>query len=393
VEKIPITKMDFSGNELDYIRQVLDSGWVVQGPMVTAFEERVADISGVKHAVAVNSCTSALHLSLVALGIGPGDEVLVPSFTFVASANAVEQTGARPVFCDVELGTFNIDVKDARSRITKNTRAIMPVHQFGLCADMPEILDLAKKHGLFVVEDAACAIGSRIGDAASGSFGTTGCFSFHPKKLITSGEGGAITTDDDDLARLFRSLRDHGASMSDLARHGKKGSSFLPEYHRVGYNYRMTDLEGAVGRAQIERFDDILGMRLEAASRYDALFDGSDLFVIPGAPRGYLHTYQSYALIYHGGMGVDRISLDDVEELNRRRNEIMMKMEEMGVATRQGAQAVHILDFYRKTYGISPSDYPFSYMADRLSVSLPMYHHITEEEQKRVGEVLMTCAA
>ena len=392
MKKIPITRMDFSGKELEYIRQVLDSGWVVQGPMVKAFEEQVADICGVKHAVVVNSCTSALHLSLVGLGIGPGDEVIVPSFTFVATANAVEQTGARTVFCDVHLDTFNIDVKDAESRITKNTRAIIPVHQFGLCADMPAILDLAEQHDLSVIEDAACAFGSRIGDSASGSFGTTGCFSFHPKKVITSGEGGAITTDDDDRAELFRSLRDHGASTSDHARHGKEGSSFLPEYHRVGYNYRMTDLEGAVGRAQVERFEDILELRRDVVSRYNALLGGSDVFDIPDVPDGYLHTYQSYCLKYHGGTGVDGIALDDVEDLNHRRNEIMMKMEEMGVATRQGAQAVHILDFYRKTYDIRPSDFPSAYIADRLSVSLPMYHHITEEEQKRVIEVLMICA-
>ena len=220
---IPITRPCFDESEFELIRQPLERGWLVQGPFVAEFERAFADFVGTPLARATSNCTTALHLALEALGIGEGDRVIVPAFTYIASANAVEYTGARVVFCDIDLTTFNLDLAKLQALLEadqgRSIRAIMPVHLFGLCADMPAILALSERYGLKVVEDAACGTGARIGVQHAGTFGEAGCFSFHPRKSITTGEGGMVTTRDAELAAKVSCLRDHGAGKSDLQRH------------------------------------------------------------------------------------------------------------------------------------------------------------------------------
>lgn len=228
MDKIPITRTVFGPEELRAVQLPLESGWVVQGPYVKQFEERFTAFTGAQAAVATSSCTTSLHIAVAALGLKPGDEVIVPAFTWVATANVVEYMGATPVFCDIDLASFNIDVARIEALITPHTVGIIPVHLFGLCADMGPIMALAQSHGLWVVEDAACAFGAWYAGQHAGTFGDAGCFSFHPRKSITTGEGGMITTGRADLERLARSLRDHGASRSDLARHQSSAAFLLP---------------------------------------------------------------------------------------------------------------------------------------------------------------------
>src|SRR5438034_1799804 len=248
---IPITKPVFDESDLASILEPLKSGWVVQGRFVKEFEDRFAAMTKSPHAVATSSCTTALHIAMAALGVKRGDEVLVPAFTWIATPNCVEYMGARPVFVDVDLETFNIDVHQIEQHITPRTRGIIPVHLFGLSADMDPIMDIARKHGLFVVEDAACGFDSWYRGIHVGTFGDIGAFSFHPRKAITTGEGGMITTQSGPLDALARTLRDHGASRSDLERHQQQYSFLLAHYRHVGFNYRMTDLQGALGVAQM----------------------------------------------------------------------------------------------------------------------------------------------
>ncbi|MCI0472589.1 MAG: DegT/DnrJ/EryC1/StrS family aminotransferase, partial [Ignavibacteria bacterium] len=267
--KIPITKTSFLESDFNAVRQVLESGWVVQGPKVLEFEDNWSSFTGSKHSVAVTSCTTALHLSLIASGIREADEVIIPSFTWIATVNAIEYCGARPVFCDINLNTFNIDAVKAEELITDKTKAIIPVHLFGLSADMDSIMELAGKHNLKVIEDAACGFGAFYGGKHVGNFGDFGCFSFHPRKAITTGEGGMITVNLEESELLLRSLRDHGASISDLQRHTGMQPYLLPDFTNLGYNYRMTDIQAVLGVMQLKRADEILRKRTEVANRYD----------------------------------------------------------------------------------------------------------------------------
>ena len=250
--QVPITKPFFDEAEKEAIQGPLETGWVVQGPNVHKFEELFAQYTGSRFALATSSCTTALHMALAALGIGPGDEVIVPAFTFIASANVVEYQGARPVFFDIDLDTFKVDVTQIESAVSDRTKAIMPVSLFGLSVDMDPILGIAGKHSLSVVEDAACAIGSLYKGRHAGTLADIGCFSLHPRKVITTGEGGMLTTHNQELAELMEAMRSHGGTISDLERH-KKGSFALPEHNVLGYNYRMTDLQGALGVTQMAK--------------------------------------------------------------------------------------------------------------------------------------------
>ena len=372
---VPITRPWFSDAEAAAVADVLGTGWVSQGPRVAAFETAFADRMGARHAVAVCSCTTGLHLVLVALGIGPGDEVLMPSFTFVASANVVEYCGARPVFADIDLATFNVDVDDLARRITPATRAIMPVHLFGLSAPMDPLLALARAHGLAVVEDAACAIGSTYAGRPVGVLGKAGCFSLHPRKIITTGEGGMITTDDGGLAAHLRSLRSHAATVSDLERH--RGDGFLlPAFAEVGFNYRMTDIQAAVGLAQMPKLDTIIGRRVELASRYTAALARIPWLVLPRVPDGWIHPFQSYVTLV-------------AEDAPIGRDELARRLHVKGIATRQGTHAVHALDFYAKRYGLNPADYPRAWAADRQTLTLPLFPQMTETEQGAVIDALL----
>jgi perosamine synthetase len=369
---IPVTKPCLGQEEIRAVADRLISGWVVQGPKVREFEERYAAFVGSRFARATTSCTTALHLSLLALGIGPGDEVLVPAFTYVATANAVLYCGATPVFVDIDIRTFNVDVAQIESRITDRTRMILPVHEFGLSADMDAILAVAGKHELLVVEDAACACGARYRGRHVGTFGKAGCFSFHPRKAITTGEGGMITTNDERLAQQIDVLRAHGASTSDLARHQSKDGFVLPEFNELGYNYRMTDIQGAIGVEQMKKLGWILDQRCARAERYTAQLAGIPGLQTPFVPQGYEHVYQSYVTL--------------VEASPEERDRVALELQGRGIATRQGTHAVHALGLYRKRFGLRPEDYPVAWKADRQSMTLPLYATMTDEEQDYVVE-------
>jgi len=387
---IPITRPCFDEAEFEMVRQPLERGWLVQGPFVAQFEQLFADFTGAAFAKATSNCTTALHLALLGLGLGEGDKVLVPSFTYIASANAVEYTGASVAFCDIDPATFNLDLHKAEAMLEadRSIRAIMPVHLFGLCVDMPRVMDLARRFDLKVVEDAACAMGARLDGKHAGTFGHAGCFSFHPRKSITTGEGGMLTTANGDLSALVSSLRDHGAGKSDLQRHQEKGGSLLPGFAVRGYNYRMTDLQGAIGVAQMGKAARILDARSALASRYDAALAGLSFLRTPAVPDGYTHGYQSYVCLYTGGEDLGNHPAAQVDRLNIKRNDLMARLEAQGIATRQGTHAVHTLEYYRDRYGLQDADFPGAYAADRLSIALPLYVGMTDEEFDTVVRAL-----
>ena len=271
--------------------------WVVQGPYTKEFEEKWSEFTGAKHSIAVTSCTTALHLSLAALGLQPGDEVIVPAFTWISSANVVEHLNAK-VVCDIDLKTFNIDVSQIEEKITPKTKAIIPVHLFGLSSDMSPILDIAQRYGLWVVEDAACGFGARYKKKHVGTLGDTGCFSFHPRKAITTGEGGMITTNNDALAERMRSMRDHGAAISDFQRHHGARPYLLADHPYAGFNYRMTDIQASLGVTQMERADSIINERQSLATKYKKALDRLDFFQMPFEHKNYIHGYQSFPCVF-----------------------------------------------------------------------------------------------
>lgn len=381
---IPITKAVFGIEEEQAIVEPLRSGWVVQGRFVKAFEDKFATFVAAPHAIATTSCTTALHIAVAALGLKPGDEVIVPAFTWISTANVVEFMGGRPIFCDIDLATYNLDVAQIEQHITPRTVGIIPVHLFGLAADMNSILELARKHRLWVVEDAACGFGTRYYGRHVGTFGEMGCFSFHPRKAITTGEGGMIVTTDPELNRLCRVLRDHGAERTDFDRHQQKWAFLLAEYNHLGYNFRMTDLQGAVGAVQMDRAEWILQERTRRARQYDALLAELDWLQTPLVPSGYIHGYQAYVTCFRP----EPPTLANVERLHAQRNQLMLTLEERGIATRQGTHAAALQNFYVQKYGLVPEQFPNAYLAEKLSLALPLYPQMTDEEQSLVCDSL-----
>jgi dTDP-4-amino-4,6-dideoxygalactose transaminase len=377
---IPITKPFFGAEELRAVQLPLESGWVVQGIFVREFEKKFSTFTGTPFSVATTSCTTALHVAVAALGLKPGDEVIVPAFTWVSTANVVEYMGARPVYCDIDLRTFNMDVSQIETLITSRTVGIIPVHLFGLCADMGPILETARKYHLWVVEDAACAFGAWYRGRHAGTFGEMGCFSFHPRKSITTGEGGMITTASPELDRLSRILRDHGASRTDFDRDSMKSAFLLADFNQLGYNYRMTDIQGALGCVQTDRAEWILTERSRRAKVYDEMLTNREWLEIPTVPEGYVHGYQAYVCLFQP----EEPTLKNVDRLNGRRNKLMMRLEEKGIATRQGTHAPVIQGYYAEKYGLRPEHFPNAYIADRLSLTLPLYVQMTEAEQALV---------
>lgn len=378
---IPITKTYFGDEEMRAVQLPLESGWVVQGPFVKKFEEQFSAFTGARFSVATSSCTTALHIAVAALGLKPGDEVIVPAFTWVSTANVVEYMGAKPIFCDIDLRTFNIDTEQIEALITPRTVGIIPVHLFGLCAEMDAVMKIAGKHNLWVVEDAACAFGSWYKGRHAGTFGDMGCFSFHPRKSITTGEGGMITTEQESFDRLSRSLRDHGASRSDHARHNEKAAFLLAEYNHLGYNFRMTDIQGALGCAQLDRAQWILNARTACARRYDEMLADLEWLDPPVVPEGYRHGYQAYVCLFRP----EQPSLKNVAHLHEQRNEVMMLLEGKGISTRQGTHAPVIQGYYAEKYKLLAEQFPNAYIADRLTLTLPLYPQMTQEEQELVS--------
>lgn len=374
---VPIARTSLTEVEVQSVLAPLQSGWLVQGPKVLEFEEKWSAFTGAKHSIAVTSCTSALHLSLVALGFQPGDEAIVPAFTWVATANVIEHLGGSVVFCDIDLKTFNLDVAQLAEKITNKTKAILPVHLFGLAVDMDPISQLAKRHNLYIVEDAACGFGSLYKGQHVGGFGEAGCFSFHPRKAITTGEGGMITTDSDDLAKKLRRLRDHGAVITDLQRHLGQKPYLLADHSDAGYNQRMTDLQAALGSAQMNRAEDILEERRRLARRYDEAFSSLTWLKTPAKIENCEHSYQSYPCLFEP----EGITLESVSRINQMRNDFMDELQKNGISTRPATHAVHMLKFYKEKYQLNAEDFPNAYFANDCSISLPLFHGMTEAEQ------------
>jgi len=383
--KIPITRPLFGDEERRALARPLDSGWVVQGPYVEEFERKFAAFTGAPHAIATTSCTTALHIAVSALGLRPGDEVIVPAFTWIATPNVVEYMGATPVFCDVDLDTFNIDVGRLESLVTKNTVGIIPVHLFGLCADMDAVCDIAARRHLWIVEDAACAFGARYQGRHAGTLGDIAAFSFHPRKAITTGEGGMLTTGRSDLAAKATALRDHGASKTDLARHTEAGGFLLADYELLGFNYRMTDFQGALGSAQMDRAAFILEERRRCAAFYDARLRDVGWLQLPRVPPGFVHGYQAYVTVYQP----KRPSFATLDAMHARRNALMARLEAEGISTRQGSHAPVLLGYYARKYNFRRDAFPGALFADLLTLTLPMYAGMTEAELDFVCERLI----
>ena len=366
---VPITKPALTEEEARAPYESIKSGWVTQGPKVAEFEKAVASYVGAKHGVATTSCTTGLHLALATIGVGPGDEVIVPSFTFIASANAILYTGATVVFCEIDARTFNADPADIERRITKKTKAIMPVDQIGLACDIAPINEIAKRHGVDVVEDAAPTIGGTYKGRRVGSNAHQTVFSFHPRKVITTGEGGMITTDDDALADRARKLRAHAMSVSDLDRH-KADRPILEEYHDLGFNYRMTDIQASIGLVQIRRLEELLGIRVAKAERYNRELTGLKLRT-PYTPPYATHTYQSYCL-----------DLDPSVD----RDDLMARLLRRGISTRRGVMASHLEKVYRDRVG--QVSLPITEEKARSTMLIPLFATMTDDEQSYVIESL-----
>jgi perosamine synthetase len=377
---IPITKPLIGDAELRAVQLPLESGWVVQGPHVQQFEEKFSAYTDAKHSVATSSCTTALHISVAALGLKPGDEVIVPGFTWVSTANVVEYMGAKPVFCDVDLDTFNVDTDALAALVNERTVGLLPVHLFGLSADMQPIMETARRHGLWLVEDCACSLGGWYHGQHTGTFGDTGCFSFHPRKSITTGEGGMITTDRDDLGELSRSLRDHGASRSDHVRHSSSGAFLLSSYEHLGFNFRLTDIQGALGNAQMDRADEVLGERRRRAAIYDDQLADLEWLQTPSVPENRVHGYQAYVCLFRP----EQPTIENVHRLNEQRNALMAALEQRGVSTRQGTHSPILTGLYSRKYDLRPEDFPRSVIADRLTLALPLFPQMTDDEQETV---------
>ncbi len=380
IQSIPIARTSLLDEEIHSVLEPLSSGWLVQGPRVKDFEEKWKKFTDSKYSLAVTSCTAGMDLVISALGLGPGHEVILPAFTWISTANVIEHQGATPVFCDINLDTFNIDVDQIESLITSKTVGIMPVHLFGLSADMYPIIKIAEKHGLWVVEDAACGFGSTYEGIHVGNFGSAGVFSFHPRKAITTGEGGMISLKDGSLATKVQQLRDHGAVISDLQRHLGPKPYLLADHIYAGYNQRMTDIQGAIGAKQMERATDIVAERRRLADVYNKAFADLDWLQTPNEPSGYQHGFQSYPCIFQP----EKVTQGDIESVNIARNALMEDLQSDGISTRPATHAVHMLSFYAKKYGLKPTDFPKAYAANHCSVSLPLFHGMTVDEQNYV---------
>ena len=327
---IPITKPMLGENEAEAARRVILSGWTSQGPEVAAFEREFAEYVGAPHACAVSSCTTALHLALLAVGVQPGDEVITVSHSYIATANVIRYCGATPVFVDIEPDTFNLDPKQIESVVTDRTRAILCVHQIGMPCDLAAILDIARRHSLPVVEDAACAIGSEIlwqgqWERIGKPQGDIACFSFHPRKVISTGDGGMITTANAEWDAKFRLLRQHGMSVPDTVRHGASQVIF-ESYPIVGYNFRMTDIQAAVGREQLKRLPEIIDKRRDLAVRYKTLLAEIPGLGLPVEPEWARSTWQSFCI---------RLPIGSDQR------QVMQSMLDDGVATRRGVMCSH----------------------------------------------------
>lgn len=368
MRKIPIAVPFLGDEEWQAVREPILSGWLTQGPKVAEFEKRFSERHQVAHSLAVTSCTTGLHLALMAMGVGPGDEVIVPAFTWVATANAVLYCGAIPIFCDVDEKTFNIKIEDIPSKITKHTKAIIPVHLFGLCANIDAIKAIIPSH-VKILEDAACAAGASYKNKPAGSLGDMAAFSFHPRKSITTGEGGMVTANNAEYARLSEIMRNHGAEVPEEVRHNSSKPYLLPDFKMMGFNYRMTDLQAAIGLVQLKKLDQFIQERQAWASYYTENLKEIP-WLHPQETPDYCtqHAWQAY------------VCYVDPKTSPMPRNEIMDILQQKGIATRPGTHAVHMLSFYKNTYGIQPDDFPGAKSCDQNTMAIPLHNKMTKED-------------
>ena len=362
--QIPLCRPFLSEKEELAAVEVLRSGWLMEGPKVADFEKLVAGYVGVKHAVAVNSGTSALTLALMAAGLGAGDGVVMPSHSFVATANSALLAGCGPVFVDIGQRNYNMDPSKIPSAIGPGSRAIMAVHQFGFPADMGPIQTIASEHGLIIIEDAACSLGSTYHSRQTGGFGTLACFSFHPRKLITTGEGGMVVTDSEEMARTMRSLRNHG-----LATRGERERS---GYQEAGYNYRMSDIQAGIGIEQFRKLDEIIGLRTRLAGRYMEAISKLPALKLPAQVEHSRPNYQSFIV--------------EVADESVSREAVLAWMNERGIQCTPGIQPIHLEPAYAGNH--SAAVLPETLRAARRSFLLPLYPSMTDEDQDFVIDSL-----
>ena len=356
--KVPLLRPYFDSEELEEIKKVLDSGWVSQGPKVKELEDEIAEYLGVKYAIAVTNCTSALHLALLSIGIKKGEAVLVADFTFPATGHAVLYCRAKPIFVDIDLKTYNINPESIEEKITERTKAIIPVHTFGQPAEMDKIMEIAKNHNLKVIEDAACALGAKYKDKYAGTIGDVGCFSFHARKGITTGEGGMVVTNDKNLADKIRNLSVFG--MTSAWDREKSTKFIIPEFTELGYNYKMSDITAAVGVTQLQRLEKIIEKKRALAKYWDEKLQEIKFIEPPYVSENVKHIYQSYVAL------VDR-------HINR--NKLIVTLVKRGIQTQIGTYASHIQPVYN-----SNQKCPNSLEILNRSLALPMYYMLREED-------------
>lgn len=370
---IKLTIPSIDNEDMEAVLKVISSGQLVQGEKVNQFEHLIAEYVGTKYAVAVSNCTAALHLSLLSLDVEPGDLVLVTAYSYTATANVIELCRAIPIFIDILPDTFNIDPEKLKktlislmssSKTAKRVKAIIPVHTFGYMANMPSILEIANEYNIPVIEDAACALGASIGNKKAGSWGKIGCFSFHPRKAITTGEGGMITTNDPLIAKKIRALRNHG----------QDPDSTQVEFIMPGFNYRLTDFQGALGVTQFSKLSRIIDVRRKLAKEYNSLFFGSEI-ITPLELPDFFHIYQSYVIL------IPRKSID-------KRNLLIRKLRAENIETNIGTWNMPLTKYYREKYGYKKGDFGNTDLVFSLSLSLPLYEKLTHDQQLEIFENL-----
>jgi len=354
-------------------RECFDTGWLTQGPKVAEFERAFAKRHGVRHAIAVTSCTTGLHLVLAAYGIGPGDEVIVPAFTWVATANVVRFCGATPIFVDVDIDTYNIDPTLVAEKVTEKTKAIIPVHLFGHPANIDAIAAVIPED-VIIIEDAACAAGASYKGKYAGTLGLAGVFSFHPRKTITCGEGGMITTNDDALADKLKMMRSHGATVSEEQRHLGAKPHILPDFNVLGYNYRMTDMQGAVGLVQLSKLDAFLEERRYFSQYYREALAQCLWIKTPVEPVAGDHSWQAF------------VCLVDPQIAPMGRNEIMEELNTRGISTRPGTHAVTELGLYAEHRGCFPN----AAFCEANTIALPLHNKMSEKDYSYVVDTILS---
>ena len=373
--EIPIVRPWLGNGEARAAAEVVRSGWVAQGPQVAAFEQAVARSVGAEHAVAVTSCTTALHLALIALDIGPGDEVVVPSLSFIATANAARFVGATPVFADVDPATHNLTASGIARALSPQTRAVILVHQCGMPADIAPVQDLCRSFEIALIEDAACALGSTYRGRPIGGQADLATFSFHPRKIITTGEGGMVLSRRADLAARLRRLRDHGMSVSQHDRHASR-KVILEHYLEVGFNFRMTDIQAAIGLVQLQKLDTIVLERRMLAARYQELLLQVPGLELPCDPWYGTTNHQTFWVVLPDDFPVSR-------------NEVMQRMVARNIHPRRGVMAAHREAPYR---GLGHRELPVTERVTDQSLLLPLFHGMSEDDQQRVVAVLASAA-